>query len=170
MVYSIATPEVKAVLTIIGAGDDGANKVETIGKGDTLKGLVVAPTGWRRKDITIEEATVVGFRLGAINIDRGVTRVYDGIPTYLQDPDGKGNLGLVEETMCVKTILLEIADPNAAVKAAELSDQVPGTEAETKEDDKATKIVTVAIERIKDLESVEAASDENSHTSSGGDG
>jgi len=106
-IYSTAAPVVSASITTKGV--DGAEDVVTVvAKGDTLSNLVLAPEYLCCPDIEIASATVIGFKLGALNVPRGVTRVYDNLPTYYQDPDGNGNRGLVEETMCVKSMLIEI--------------------------------------------------------------
>lgn len=142
-VYSTAAPVVSAVITTKG---DPENIVNTVNKGDTVTGLVLEPeypmgcpcAG--HPDIEIETATVLGFQLGALNVPRGVTRVYDGVPTYMQDPDGNGNRDLVEETMCVKAMIIEIPAKDE------------GGRATTKK---------VMIERIKTIGGVEAGSTED---------
>ena len=104
-IYSTAAPVVSASITTKGKTEDTVN---VVGKGDTIADLVLEAEYPCRPDVEIKEATVLGFFLGDLQVPRGVTRVYDGVPTYYQDPDGNGNRGLVDETMCVKAMLIEI--------------------------------------------------------------
>lgn len=104
-IYSTAAPVVSASITTKGKTEDTVN---VVAKGDTISDMVLEAEYPYLPDIKIAEATVLGFFLGDLQIARGVTRVYDGVPTYYQDPDGNGNRGLVDETMCVKAMLLEI--------------------------------------------------------------
>lgn len=104
-IYSTAAPVVSASITTKGKTEDTVN---VVGKGDTIADLVLEAEYPCCPDVEIKEATVLGFFLGDLQVPRGVTRVYDGVPTYYQDPDGNGNRGLVDETMCVKAMLIEI--------------------------------------------------------------
>lgn len=101
---SSAVPVVGAKITIFGVG---SNTVHEIVPGSTLTTLVVNEDG---ADVSIASATVIGFRLGTLQVDRGAVRIYDGIPTYLYDTDGDGHHGLAEEIFSVEGMLIKIPD------------------------------------------------------------
>ena len=112
--FTVGAPIVSA--SLVTTKDTGEVVTKTVAKGDTLSGVVLAAPPVRchpgcpipAEDITIDSCTVVGFTIRSLRVPRGATTVYDGVPSYLRDPDGACFHGTLEETAEIKDIIVEI--------------------------------------------------------------
>ena len=117
----------------------GTNDAVAVAKGDTLTGVVLVNSNGIEE--TIESGEVVGFTMRPANIVRGDNLIFDGIPTYKRDVDGDAHWNLVEEVAEVRDIVLKIT--------------------EGEDDDATTTTRVVPVDRIKEIEEVESATDED---------
>ena len=81
----------------------------TIADGDTLGSIVVAAGNYgSTEERTFENVTVLGFTMKPIDVKRGATRIYDGVPMYLGDPNGNSYRGFVQEVVEVRDVVIEV--------------------------------------------------------------
>ena len=88
--------------------EEGAVVTTEVKNGDTLKNVVYYNGPYADEKETIESAEVLGFTAKTLDIPRGSTRVYDGIPTYNFDPDGNPYWGMIEETQAPEAIVVKV--------------------------------------------------------------
>ena len=100
--YSIGTPVVSAIIRTKTAGEVTA---VTVAKGDALTDLTVVSYP---ENIVLPSATVRGFTLKSLSMPRNSSTVYDGIPTYMPDPDGGSYFGTAEEVTEIDKILVDV--------------------------------------------------------------
>ena len=100
--------EITATLTL------GLQAEETatldVKEGDTLTNVKVAAGNYgSTEERVIESCTVVGFTMKPIDVARGNTRTYDGVPMYMADPNGGQYRGFVQEVVEVRDIIVSVA-------------------------------------------------------------
>lgn len=115
MKFAIGAPEISAVIRY--TNDEGEIKAYRVKKGDKPSELIL--TGYP-ENITIENATVVGFTLKSIQRPTNTNTVWDGIPAYVQDPDepeiNAGSLfTMAEETTQIRSIVVNVGDDEKPV-------------------------------------------------------
>lgn len=99
---SIGTPVVSAIIRT----RTGAEVTSTmVAKDDTLTNLTIANYP---EDIVLGSATVKGFTLKSLQMPRGSSAIYDGIPTYMPDPDGGSFYRLAEEVTEIDKVVVEV--------------------------------------------------------------
>ena len=104
---TFGTPVVSAVITTKSGKE---LKSVQIAKDDELSNLTLK--GFP-EDVVIESATVKGFQLSSLRRPTGSGPIFDGIPSYIPDPDtadvNPGSLDcMAEETTQVNRIIVEI--------------------------------------------------------------
>lgn len=99
---SVGTPVVSAIIHIR-KGDEVTSTA--VAKDDKLTNLTI---GHYPEDIVLDSATVKGFTLKSLQMPRGSCTIYDGIPTYMPDPDGGSFFRLAEETTEIDKIVVEV--------------------------------------------------------------
>lgn len=78
--------------------------------GATLTNLVVAAGNYGTvEEETIESCTVLGFTMKDLILDRGPTRVFDGVPMYRGDPNGGQYRRFVQEVVVPRDIIVEVS-------------------------------------------------------------
>lgn len=115
------TPVVSANITFYTGTEEST--VKTVLTGDTITDLVINTSDPLTADVTIPTCTVVGFTLKGLTVERGVTAVFDGIPTYNRDPNGSCFHGTVEEVYEIDKMIVSMLEEDVEVhKTVRVSD------------------------------------------------
>ena len=79
----------------------------TVRQGQLVRDLVICAGNYgSTEEKTIDLCVVEGFTMKPIEVNRGATRIFDGVPMRMADPNGGQYRGFVQEVVQVRDMVV----------------------------------------------------------------